>query len=242
MNEALHPKLKELVSKHFLFRHLEPHEAERLMVFARRQRFHAGDVIFRRGDAGSSMMSVAKGQIKISVSSVDGKEVTLAILGEGESLGEMAIFAGHERSADATALEDTELLVLEHRDVIPFLERHPEICIRLLGVLSERLRRTSELVEDRAFLSLPARLAKALLDLGQASGRQTQEGIRIGFKMSQKSFGAMLGASRESVNKQFRAWQSDGYLILGRSYVVLTRPDALQHIVDVERLGVSEGE
>ena len=60
--------------------------------------------------------------------------------------------------------------------------------------------------------------------------------------MSQKSFGAMLGASRESVNKQFRAWQSDGYLILGRSYVVLTRPDALQRIVDVERLGVAEGE
>ena len=123
MNKALRSNLKEVVSKHFLFRHLEPDEAERLMAFARTQRYHEGDVIFRRGDDGNSMMSVVKGRIKISVSSTEGKEVTLANLGEGELLGEMAIFSGHERSADATALEDTKLLVLERRDVVPFLER-----------------------------------------------------------------------------------------------------------------------
>ena len=87
MNEALHPNLGKLASKHFLFRHLEPHEAERLMVFAKRRRFHAGKVIFRRAGHG--------GYEKCG-------------LGEDESSGEMAIFAGHERSADVERFDVAE--------------------------------------------------------------------------------------------------------------------------------------
>ncbi len=122
---------------------------------------------------------------------------------------------------------------MQKRDFIPFLERNPAICIRLLRILCERLRRTSELVEDRAFLSLPARLAKTLLDLADSSGRETPDGVRVDFNMSQKIFGALVGASRESVNKQLHAWQSDGLLTIGRGFVVLARPEDLSRVIEI---------
>ena len=222
-----------LAAKHLLLEHLEPHELDRLMAFARSQRHPAGEVIFRKGDPGISMMSIVDGRVKISVASPDGKEAVLAVLGPGEVLGEMAILEDKDRSADATALDACELLVLQKRDFIPFLERNPAISIRLLRILCERLRRTSALVEDRTFLTLPARLAKTLLDLADSAGHETTEGTRVDFNMSQKSFGGLMGASRESVNKQLHAWQAEGLLTIGRGFVVLARPEDLARVIDV---------
>ena len=229
---------QELVSGHFLLNQLEPDELDKLMTFAKMERYGANEVIFRKGDPGHSMMMVMQGRIKISSSSAEGKEVVLTVLGTGEFLGEMAILEKKERSADATALEPSELLVLQSRDFIPFLERNPKICIRMLCALSDRLRRTSELVEDRTFLSLPSRLAKTLLDLARAHGRDVPEGVRVEFKMSQKNFAAWLGASRESVNRQLSAWQDDGLIRKGRGFIILNQPRELARIVEEQRPGI----
>ena len=230
---------RQLVTGHSLLGQLRPHEMERLMIFARRQRYDANERIFDKGDPGHAMMTVVSGRVKISVSSPDGKETVLAVLGTGEVLGEMAVLENTERSADATALEASELLVVQRRDFIPFLERNPEISIRLLQVLSARLRRTSEIVEDRAFLNLPARLAKMLIDLAEEDGRETPDGVRVDLNMSQKTLAALLGASRESLNKQLSAWQADGLIGMGRGYVVLSRPDELARILAAGQLGLS---
>lgn len=224
---------RELLSGHLLLDQLEPHELDRLMAFARTERYGANEVIFCKGDPGHSMMAIVAGRIKISSSSPKGKEAVLAILGNGEILGEMALLDGKPRSADATALEPSELLVLHRREFLPFLERNPKICIRLLVILSDRLRRTSELVEDRAFMSLPSRLAKMLLDLAHSDGREGPEGVRIEFGMSQGNLGALLGASRESVNKQLGAWQNEGLIRMGRGFLILRQPEDLARIVEV---------
>lgn len=222
---------RKLVSGHVLLDELETHELGDLMTQARTERYGANEVIFRKGDPGRSMMTVMKGRIKISSTSLEGKEVVLTVLGRGEILGEMAILEGRPRSADATALEPSELMVLDRRDFIPFLERNPKICVRLLRILSGRLRRTSELVEDRTFLSLPSRLAKTLLDFALSDGYEVPEGVRIDFKLSQKDFGGLLGASRESVNKQLGAWQDEGLIIMGRGFIILTEPKELARII-----------
>lgn len=224
---------RRLVSGHSLLDRLEPHELDKLMRFARVARYPANAVIFSKGDPGHSMMTVLKGRIRISSSSPEGKQLVLAVLAQGEILGEMAVLEGKPRSADATALEPTELLLLDRRDFIPFLEQNPKICIKMLAILSDRLRRTSELLEDRAFLSLPARLAKTLLDLARSQGSEPEGGVRIDFRMSQRSLGALLGASRESVNKLLRAWQNEGLIEMGRGFLVINRPQELAHIIDL---------
>ncbi|NQU70566.1 MAG: Crp/Fnr family transcriptional regulator [Rhodospirillales bacterium] len=221
MSNQPDPGLVKIVSGHVLLGQLEPDELARVLAFSRTERFSSGQVIFRRGEPGQSMMTVISGRIKISVSSSEGKEAVLAILGRGEVLGEMSLLDGKERSADATAMEAGEALSIHRRDFIPFLERNPAICIRMLGIMSNRLRRTSGMVEDRSFLDLPGRLAKTLIDLGGTDGTETEDGLRVETRMSQRSFGAMLGASRETINKQLKAWQDEGLILTGRGYVVL---------------------
>ncbi len=225
---------KELVSGHFLLEQLEPGELDALLAYATTERYSANQAIFNKGDPGNSLMIVVSGRIKICASSAEGKEMVLAVLGKGEVLGEMAILEDKPRSADATALERTEVLVLHRREFVPFLERNPKLCVRLLRVLSARLRRTSELAEDRVFLSLSSRLAKMLLDLAGGNSADLAPNARVDFRMSQKDLAALLGASRESVNKQLSAWQHSGLIKMGRGYVVLCQPGDMVQIAEQE--------
>ena len=98
------------------------------------------------------MMVVVRGRVKVCSHSEDGKELVLNLINPGEVVGEIALLDGADRTADAVTLTETELLVLERRDFVPFLQRHPDACMRLFAVLCERLRKTSELLEEALFL------------------------------------------------------------------------------------------
>lgn len=168
---------RALFDGHPVLGFLAASELDHVLGFVVAQRYAVGQVMFRKGDTGQSLMLIASGKVKVSVSGPDGKEAVLAVLGVGEILGEMAILDNKPRSADATALEPCELLVLHQRDFIPFLERNPAVAIRLLAMVCERLRRTSELLEDRTLHHLPGRLARALLELGGCRDAHCQPGI-----------------------------------------------------------------
>lgn len=222
----------KLFAEHFLLRHLRPEERDKLITYARLERHATNDVIFRKGSPGHGMMAVIKGRVKISSPSPDGKEVVLNVINPGEVFGEIALLDGKERTADATAMSECELLVLERRDFIPFLERHPEICVRLLAVLCERLRRTSEQVEDVLFLELPARLAKTLLRLAETHGKPAEGGTRIGLRLSQRELANMVGSSRESINKQLREWQREGMIDMREGAITLMNAPALTAVAE----------
>ncbi len=209
---------------------LAPDELELLESFAHTQRFHAGEVIFRKGDPGTSMMSIVKGRVKISATSPGGGEAVLAILGPGEVLGEMAVLDDKDRSATATTLEACEVMVLRKSDIVTIMDQNPTVCMRLLRILSERLRRSSSLVEEQAFVSLSARLAKVLLDL---AGRNATAGTRVYFDITRESFDGPLGASRVDVEKLLLQWQASGLLTVESGYIVLARPESLARFIEI---------
>jgi CRP/FNR family transcriptional regulator, cyclic AMP receptor protein len=190
---------------------------------AHRRRFAAGEVIFRVGSPGQSMMAVLGGTVRITAPSADGKEIVLADFGSGEVFGEMALLDGRERSADAAALTNCDLLVVERRDMLTVLERHPLVAIKLLEVLCDRLRRTDQQISEIAFLGLPTRLAKALLRVG---GGVPQAKLA----MSQRELGTMIGGTRESVNRCLREWQRRGVIGLEEGWIILRNPVALEEI------------
>ena len=125
--------------------------------------FSPGEPICRLGDPGLSMMAVVVGVVRISLPTVRGKELILADLPAGELFGEIAMLDGKPRSANATALTACDLLVLERRNAIPFLEANPAVCLRLMEILCAQIRRSDERMADIAFFDLPTRLAKILL-------------------------------------------------------------------------------
>jgi CRP/FNR family transcriptional regulator, cyclic AMP receptor protein len=194
-------------------------DIDAVLAHARVIRYAEGDQIFAKGDPGNGMMAVLRGRVIISAPSADGRQVVLTVFHEGEVFGEIALLDGKERTADATAMTDCELLVVPRASLLALLERRPELCIRLLIVLCERLRRTNEQVEDLAFLDLEARIAKVLVRLAEEDGKTAAPPIAL--KISQRTLGELVGGSRESVNKHLQDWKRSGIITLGKGSIVV---------------------
>lgn len=213
-----------------LFRRLRADELDRLVAFTRWARHRARSVLFCKGDPGSSMMVVRHGRVKVSTHSECGKELVIDLFGPGEVFGEIALLDGSSRTADAVTIDDCELLVLDRRDFIPFLLGHPDASVRMLEVLTCRLRRTTQLLEDVAFREGPARLARRFVRLAEFSGRNVDDGIFVDMPLSQQQLGDMVGMTRESINKQLRQWRNQGLIMWSRGYYTITNMEGLSKI------------
>jgi CRP/FNR family transcriptional regulator, cyclic AMP receptor protein len=216
-----------LLRNHSLFRDLPAAVIEHLGSYMKTRRVVRGTTIFAKGDPGTGLMGVLAGTVKVSVASADGKDIVLNLFHEGEVFGEIALLDGRPRTADATAMSDCELVVIERRDFVPFLSDHPDVMLKFIEILCSRLRRTSEQVQDITFLNLPTRLAKTLLQLtaaedGSAAARKAA--------VTQREISQMIGISRESTNKQLRAWAKRGWIRLERGGVNVIAPDKLAAI------------
>jgi CRP/FNR family transcriptional regulator, cyclic AMP receptor protein len=225
---------RTILRNHALFAHLTSGESDQLLAHARVAHYRHGEVIFHKASPGTGMMAVLAGQVRISAPSPDGREIVLNMINAGEVFGEIALLDGKDRTADAVAQTDCELLVIERRSFVPFLTSNPEVALRLLAVLCDRLRRTTEQVEDMLFRDLPSRLAKKLLSLAAASDERTPGGARIATRLSQREIGTMVGMSRESVNKQLRQWQLDGIVASEQGCILLIDERALQNLAEPE--------
>lgn len=215
-----------ILRNHPLFRELPAPMIERLVSYMSRRTVARGKAIFEKGESGTALMAVVAGAVRISVPSVDGRDVVLNIIREGEIFGEIALLDGGPRTADATAATDCELLVIERRDFLPFLRSAPDVAVKLIEILCARLRRTSEQVEDLTFLGRSGRLAKVLLRLGSDVQGESPRNL----KMTQRELSQIIGMSRESTNKQLRIWEKRKLIRLERGAVTVLQPEALADI------------
>lgn len=184
-----------------IFAGLDDEDIQELMSVARRRSFRAGEVIFHRDDPGQVLYMIKEGKVKISLISPDGQEISLVVFGKGEFFGELALLDGEPRSADAIALERVECYTLQRDDFHKAIMRNPKIAIKILEVLTRRLRKTDNHVEDLIFLDVYGRVAKKLLELANEHGSTVEDGTRIEVRLTQQELASMVGASRESVNK-----------------------------------------
>ena len=209
---------------HPLFREFPPAVIEHFGTYMTRRSVRRGATIFSKGDPGTGLMAVLWGAVKIGVPTADGREAVLNIINPGEIFGEMALLDGRPRSADAVAMEDCELMVIDRRDFIPFLREQPDIALKFIEILCARIRHTSEQVEDVMYLSFPGRLAKTLLQLtGGPEALAAHRNVRI----TQRELSSIIGMSRESTNKQLRAWENRKWVRLQRGGIAVLNPAAL---------------
>lgn len=241
---------RAVLQRHPLFGHLEDDERVRLAAYMRRVRYPDSTVLFRKGDPGTNMMVVVQGRVKACTHSEDGKELVLRIINPGEVIGEIALIDGAERTADGVTMGASELLVLERRDFVPFLGRHPEACMRLLSLLCQRLRLTSQQLEDATFLEGSKRVARRLIELAENMGQATSGGVRIVERLSQQQLGNLAGMSRESINKQLKRWNQEGIITAEKGFMVITDLEKLRFIAYTTppevstngRVGLGDGE
>lgn len=211
-SEAAIVDKRAVLSRHAFFHEAPANVIERLATHARTVMFPASKAIFRKGDEGVGLFAVLSGVVKISVPSSDGRELVLRLVGPNEIFGEVALLDGGPRTADATASGRCQLLFLDRRDFVAVLKEEPSFAVKLLALVSDRLRQTSEQVEELTFLDPPTRLARALLRLARVQGTGSAAEPRI--KITQKELGRTVGLSRETTNKCLREWELKGRVAL----------------------------
>jgi CRP/FNR family transcriptional regulator, cyclic AMP receptor protein len=174
----------------------------------RRRRYARGETIFVMGDPGTSLCLVDWGRVKLSFMSADGREMILDVLGPGEVFGELALLDGAPRSADAVAVEPTELLHLSRDNFVTFLHQRPSVAIQLLSLLAQRLRRDAQLLQDAAFLDVPGRLARTILRLAEPD----RDGTLRTPRLKQADLAAIAGTTRETLNKWLNFFAERGFI------------------------------
>jgi CRP/FNR family cyclic AMP-dependent transcriptional regulator len=222
-------EIVRLLGKCLVFRALDETGRLELVTRIRRQSYEAGEPIFHVGAPGHSMMVILQGVVRVSLPSPNGRTIILADLSAGDVLGEVTLLDGRGRSADATAITNCSLAVLERRDVLPFLERRPEVCLTLLELMCSRLRRSDERMAEIAFFDLPSRLAKVVLEKVKQSGASR---AKPGLSLSQSELAAMINGTRENVNRCLRDWQRRGIVEIQDRWIIITREEALRELVD----------
>jgi CRP-like cAMP-binding protein len=231
MNSPTHEEKRRIFQQHFLFGKFSPSEIDTLISYSRVERYPAGREIFAKGSPGTSLMAVLRGSVKISSLSLGGKEAVFAIYNAGDIFGDMSVLDGAERSADATAMTDCELLVVNRRDILPILENRADLCMILLRMLCQRLRQTSEQVEDVLFRHLESRVAKALLQLVERVGLRALHSPSVELHVSQRELGSMAGGSRESVNKILQNWHRQGLIDLSKGSIIIRDVEAIERLI-----------
>jgi CRP/FNR family cyclic AMP-dependent transcriptional regulator len=219
---------RHLLARHLLFRGLDARVLEEVLALSVTKHLTDGDVLFLRGEPGTGLYGVLGGSVKITVSSPTGKELMLGVMGPGEVFGEIALLDGGPRTANAVALGSTMLLVVPHLQFRAFLARRPELCLYFLGIMCERIRATNARLEDVAFLGMPARLAKVLLNFAAGERAEGAQGTTIRRRLSQQALGQLVGSSRESVNKQLQAWRKAGWIGIERGRITIHQAGPLE--------------
>ena len=221
-----HPEI--LLKQVPLFRSLRAEDSQHLAALLQKQTLRKGDSLFRKGEEGHSLYMITAGKIKIVRQSRDGDEMILAVLSTGDFCGEMALLDGLSRSADAVAVEETHLYGLNRKDFLAYVMNNETAVKAILSALSKRLRKADDFLEDIFFLKVAARLAKKLIELAMSNGFQEGENGPIKLSVTQKDLAGMIGATRESVNKELRSLREKNLIGLSGNAILIQDMEGLQ--------------
>jgi CRP/FNR family transcriptional regulator, cyclic AMP receptor protein len=177
-----------------LFRDIAPSDIETLVGASEVRTFNRGDIIFTEGEEPAELFVVLSGRIAIANKSLDGRESVIALMERGDLFGEMPLFDGLNRSAEARALEVSDVVAIPYSPLRSLYESQPELLWNVVALLATRLRNTDEALADSVFLDVTGRTAKRLLEL---AGYADEFALPI----TQEELSGMVGASRERVNK-----------------------------------------
>ena len=202
----------EAIGRSRLFRGVTEADLATIAPMLRQRRYRAGETIFHEGDPGDAMHVIASGRAKISIESLEGDEAILVTLGPGEVFGELVLLDGAPRSAAAIAVEPTVTYMLGSPDFGPLLAENEAFRSAILRNLAQELRRLTVHVSELHFLDLAGRLASRLARMADEAAPGQREEVRLGRAYTQTELAAMIGGTRQSVNRVVAELVSEGLL------------------------------
>ncbi len=211
---------------------LEPLSEEELEEFSKRvpdTHVEPGRIFYAPGDRSEALFMLKKGRVRIYRVTPDGRELTLAVVEAGTMFGEMALTAQRMREAYAEAMEPSDICILKNADLERLVGGNPGVGIKIIRVLSERLRLCESRLEDITHKNVPARLASLILQLATTEGIMTPEGPRIPTHYTHRQLATMIGSSREAVTRAFAKLQRAGAVERRHRQIYVKEVEALEH-------------
>lgn len=195
-----------------LFSEMSDRDLEKVFHLASRQKYRKDNMILIEEEVGSTMFIILSGRVKISRISDDGREVILSMLSDGDFFGEMSLLDGHTRSANVTASEESELLVIRREEFLQMLKDYPQIAINLLKELAQRIRKSDEHIKSLSLQDATGRVATTLLRIAEDSGMFRKGQVEISELPLQQDLANMAGTSRETISRVIKSLTEDGFL------------------------------
>src|SRR5256714_3413016 len=214
-----------------LFADLSEPDLRQLAQVAVPRSYDSGQVVFREGDSGDTCFVVRSGAARVTRRHSDGRVITLIELRPGAIFGELAMFGGETRSATVEVLEPMRALGILAADLRRLIMRHPEIGLKMLEGLANRLRAANERIARQSFQTVAGRVASALLGQVQALSPDGELGRDVLVRATQAEIAQLAGASRESASRFLAKLERAGLITTGRGKVVVHDPDALRNYI-----------
>ena len=194
-----------------------------------------GEVLFRAGDVGDGCYRIQTGLVKVIVTSQQGEERIVSLLGPDAIVGELSMIDGGPRSASVVAIANCSLSFLSRAKFQTCIEAHPELTSYLMKTLARRLRGTDDVLAATTFLSVKQRLARALLTVAEYVGEKDSDGrIQLRLKIGQGDLAAMAGIARENVSRTMSEWRKRDIVTRSSNYYCINDPKALAQDMEVD--------
>jgi CRP-like cAMP-binding protein len=202
-----------------IFSDLDPQTIEEISQLGSKKKFAKDSVILFEHETGSALFIIAKGKVKISRVSSDGKEVILTILNKSDFFGEMSILDGFARSANVTAMEDSEIFIIQRNEFINLLETHPQITLALLMELTKRLRAADMKIKSLSIKDAEGKVGSVIIQLADDIGKIKQGVVEIEKLPYQHDLANMAGTSRETISRTLHSFADKGLIELNGSSI-----------------------
>ncbi len=195
-----------------LFKYLSDKEIKIIESLGIKKTFKEWDVIIREGEKGDAIYIINSGEVKVSLLSEKGKEITLTYLKEGDFFGEVAFFGGEERTARVVAKKDTQVTIFHRENLLYNLMKHPEILVSIIREMAERIKKTNKKLSSLIFLDVSGRVARFFIEKARKEGEKIGEYIYIPGNFRVKEIATLLACSRESVSRALNELKRNGTL------------------------------
>lgn len=210
-----------------VFADLTAEELQHIASLAFMRRYRKNMYIFMEGEAGEAFYFVKKGAIKLFQVLEDGREKILHFVGPGEVFAEVVLFEGGSYPATAQTLEDTEVGIIRNTDMERLLCQHGQMAVKIIKVMSRRLRQAQQHIRDLALKGAYGRLASTLLQLARDYGTPRADGITIDLNLSQQELASLIGTSRETVARILSDFKRLGAVEVERQRITILEPRKL---------------
>ena len=224
--------IKKLLAKVLFFKGLSDEELDSLRTITVERHYQRGQLVFSDGEEGNGFYLVVSGKVKVYKVSPEGKEKILHILGPGEPIGQVAVFAGESFPANAEAIAASKLLFFPRKAFVDLIHARPSLALNMLAILSDRLREFTVQIENLSLKEVPSRLASYLLFLSEKeNGADT-----LTLNISKAQLASVIGTIPETLSRILNKMSAKNLITVNGRTIRLADRDKLELLAEHGRL------